>query len=278
MKPLVNIDRVAKLLLNYKYIDLNDGKGSQSVLIDEDLFVYIVEKYDGLSRMIEQAQNIEDRSCYLSRHTYEINLRGLHCLSNQKTIQRLCGKSNALNELYDSTMVLLAGEVNRLIKEEAQMCVLDPSTNINTIVSDQNIGVLTSVSIPTIENSQFDIDFATQSGLPCGALRYQGTKFSTKESVEVMMYPSEVLQYVSLDGKVFKRHLALELQVHRYLMGARYEEDENLDMLDEESMDIFANLGKFEKKIGLSVAEKEVYVVNRLVDDDEWICLDDFVH
>jgi hypothetical protein len=55
-------------------------------------------------------------------------------------------------------MILLAGEVNRLIKEEAQMCMLDPTYNIDTIVSDQNIGVLTSVSLPTIENSSYDID------------------------------------------------------------------------------------------------------------------------
>jgi hypothetical protein len=33
------------------------------------------------------------------------------------------------------------------------MCVLDPTHNIDTIVNDQNIGVLTSVSLPTIENS-----------------------------------------------------------------------------------------------------------------------------
>jgi hypothetical protein len=54
------------------------------VLIDQDLFVYIVERYDGISRMMEFVGNLEDRSTYLQRHTYEINMRGLNMLANQK--------------------------------------------------------------------------------------------------------------------------------------------------------------------------------------------------
>jgi hypothetical protein len=77
------------MLTNYKYIELKDGKGSGSVLIDEDLFVYIVERYDGLSRMMELSQNQTDRSGYLSRHIYELNMRGMHMLSNQKTVEVL---------------------------------------------------------------------------------------------------------------------------------------------------------------------------------------------
>lgn len=44
-------------------------------------------------------------------------------------------------------------------------------------------------------------------------------------------------------------------------------------------MDVFLNYGKFEKRIGLSMHdEKEIYVVNKAIDDDEWINLDDFVY
>jgi len=103
---------------------------------------------------------------------------------------------------------------------------------------------------------------------------------STKEKIEILLYPAENLQYVSLDGKTYKRHLATELQIHRYLMGARFEEDNELQnplAFNEEKLDIFANIGKFEKKIGLSVNEKEVYVVNKQINEDIWISLDDFV-
>jgi hypothetical protein len=47
--------------------------------------------------------------------------------------------------------------------------VLDPTFNINTIVNDDNTGVLNSIQIPTIENSAVDIDFTTLDYLPSGA-------------------------------------------------------------------------------------------------------------
>lgn len=65
--------------------------------------------------------------------------------------------------------MLLAGDITRLIKEEAVLTVLDPSKNIDTIISDENVGVLTSVSLPTIENSQFDVNYQSLTVLPCGA-------------------------------------------------------------------------------------------------------------
>ena len=70
------------------------------------------------------------------------------------------------------------------------------------------------------------------------------------------------------------------MQIHRYLMGDRFEEDNELQnplAFSDENLDIFANIGKFEKKIGLSVNEKEVYVVNKQINEDEWISIDDFV-
>lgn len=37
------------------------------------------------------------------------------------------------------------------------------------------------------------------------------------------------------------------------------------------------NIGKFEKKIGVSQNEKEIYVINEQVNVKQWINLDDFV-
>ena len=116
---LVDIARINKLLTQYSYISLSDGKSSGTVLINEDLFVYIVERFDGLSRMRELSESVEDRSGYLSRHIYELNMRGLNMLANQSTVRRICRKTKAMNELYGSTSILLASEVTRLIKEEA---------------------------------------------------------------------------------------------------------------------------------------------------------------
>lgn len=75
-----------------------------------------------------------------------------------------------------------------------------------------------------------------------------------------------------------KSQLALELQVHRYLMNAFFEEQDEYDAMEEDKMDIFMNFGKFEKRVGLAMNdEKEVYIVNKAVDEEEWISIDDFV-
>ena len=91
------------------------------------------------------------------------------------------------------------------------MCVLDPTFNIDTMVNDDNFGVLKSISLPTIEQTQFDVDYSTMQKLPCGAVQYSGMMLQTKTPVEITVYPHEVLQYTSLDGKGMKVHLGLEL-------------------------------------------------------------------
>ena len=62
-------------------------------------------------------------------------------------------------------------------------------------------------------------------------------------------------------------------------MGARFEEEDDFTPEEEEAMDVFLNYGKFEKRIGLSMHdEKEIYIVNKSIDEDEWINLDDFIY
>ena len=83
-QPVISISKLARFLRNYQYID-KEGleKGNTSaILIDEDLFVYIVERYDGFSRMVEMVNQLDEKASYLQRHVFEINLRGLNMLSN----------------------------------------------------------------------------------------------------------------------------------------------------------------------------------------------------
>jgi hypothetical protein len=61
-------------------------------------------------------------------------------------------------------------------------------------------------------------------------------------------------------------------------MGAQFD-DQTFEDYEVENMPVFVNYGRFEKKIGLSMHdETEVYIVNEAIDEDEWICFDDFVH
>ena len=132
--PFINIDRLCSFMQSYKCLDSTGG--SKSILIDEDLFVYIVERYDGLSRLQEQSTAVEERAQYLSRHPHEIKLRGLDMLANQVNLQKLHHRAANVNSIYDSTLILLAGQVASIIRDEAQLCVLDPTTAVNTIMYD----------------------------------------------------------------------------------------------------------------------------------------------
>jgi hypothetical protein len=88
--PLVAIERMCSFLRGYKCLDDESGQGgSSSLLIDEDLFVYIVERYDGFSRLVEQFNAVEERAQYIARHTHEINLRGLDMLANQMNLGKV---------------------------------------------------------------------------------------------------------------------------------------------------------------------------------------------
>jgi hypothetical protein len=201
-------------------------------------------------------------------------MRGLDMLANQMNLEKIHRRAQAVNGLYESTLVLLAGEANRLIRDEAQLCVLDPTYSINTIVNDTKVGALSAVSVPVIESSQLHLDGNTMEALQCGASRYEGLMGKEGKRVEVLMYPRECLNYPSADRKSYGKHLSLELQVHRYLMGAHFDAEEELDP---EVMDIFPNVGKRERRIGPAASDTEIQVVNELVDENDWISLDDFV-
>jgi hypothetical protein len=134
-------------------------------------------------------------------------MRGLDMLANQMNLEKIHRRAQAVNGLYESTLVLLAGEANRLIRDEAQLCVLDPTSSINTRVHDTKVGALSAVSVPVIESSQFDIDGNTMEALQCGASRYEGLMGKQRKRVEVLMYPRECLNYPSADRKSYGKHL-----------------------------------------------------------------------
>ena len=71
--------------------------------------------------------------------------------------------------------------------------------------------MLTAIQVPAIENSAIDIDFTTLEYLPSGAQRYIGIMSDSRKKVEILIFPNDDLNYVSMDGKTFKKHLQMEL-------------------------------------------------------------------
>ena len=45
-----------------------------------------------------------------------------------------------------------------MIKDEAALCVLDPTYNVNTIVNDESSSIIKHIHIPPIANSLFDVE------------------------------------------------------------------------------------------------------------------------
>ena len=81
--------------------------------------------------------------------------------------------------------------------------MLDPTRSINTIVNDTKVGALRAVSVPLIENSQFDTDPNSMEVLPSGAQRSEGLMAKQRRKVEVLFYPDDALTFVSADGKAY---------------------------------------------------------------------------
>ena len=90
-------------------------------------------------------------------------------------LEKIHRRASAINGLYESSLILLASQANKIIRDEAMLCVLDPTYSINSVVNATGAGVLDAVSVPTIENSSFDIDHNTMEALPSGALKFMGT-------------------------------------------------------------------------------------------------------
>ena len=47
---------------------------------------------------------------------------------------------------------------------------------------------------------------------------------------------------------------------------------------DAEKAEIFGTLGKFEKKVEAGTADTDVYIINKVIDSNKWVCFDEFVH
>lgn len=135
--PMVSIERLLKLITNYTKIKAEEQ--SDQIVIDEDLFVYIVEKYDGISRMMDFTINVDDRIKYLAGHNEQKDNRGLVLASNQLTVQQVALKSSKINDLYQSTLQLMSDRVISKIKSEVFLCVLDPANNVQLLPNEISV-------------------------------------------------------------------------------------------------------------------------------------------
>lgn len=65
------------------------------------------------------------------------------------------------------------------------------------------------------------------------------------------------------DGNQFLTHLEFELKIHK--------------MASEKGDYFFKTFAKFEKKVGLEVTEKDVYLLNEYIDPTKWISIEELM-
>jgi hypothetical protein len=68
-------------------------------------------------------------------------------------------------------------------------------------------------------------------------------------------------------------------------MGAQFsqysdsEDEEDIKNKGEDDIgEIFGTLGKFEKKVEAGTNDTDVYIINKVIDSNKWVCFDEFVH
>lgn len=86
-----SIETVSRILKEYNFVQTSTNE--VSITIDEDLFVFIVSKFDGLSRLVNLVGNLSNNTNYAEKHSYEFDLWGLTLLSNQRIVKRLKSKA-----------------------------------------------------------------------------------------------------------------------------------------------------------------------------------------
>lgn len=69
---------------------------------------------------------------------------------------------------------------------------------------------------------------------------------------------------VSADGNKFEKNLQFEIKLHNCLKN--------------KGVSIVENLAKYEKKLGVESTDKEIFVINEMVDSSEFISLSELIH
>ena len=90
-----------------------------SITIDEDLFVFIVSKFDGLSWLNNLVGNLNNNTHYAEKHSFEFDLRGFTLLSNQRIVKRLKQKADELSGTFDVSLRMIAKQSIEMIQDEA---------------------------------------------------------------------------------------------------------------------------------------------------------------
>jgi len=259
----IDISKVVTFLAQYDISPFyaQEKPGTEELMVNEDMFVMIVQHFDGFSVLLNKSGLICEKAEYIVSHKKEYFTRGCSLFTNYFILERLKKNSKKLALNLNDAMVNLSLHSLNLIKSAALSSLADPLLNTTgKYLIDNETDIVKEYTLPNIDPSLVQISKKSKVIYGNGYTCYKGTIISSGQSVRIMKYESSVLNKQSADGKVFLRHLEVELATQVML----YEINPNLT---------FKILGKYEKQRGIGEYSVDLYVVIEEIPETDYILL-----
>ncbi len=266
----VSTDRINEFLQQYStspFYTLNPP-GAEEILVNEDMFVMIVQHFDGYSVLLNKGTELFEKSQYISTHRNEFCTRGCSLFANTCMMERLKEGSRVLTLNLKDTLLHLASFGLDLIKNSAQTALIDPTAMNESGAKPMEISaeeVIKKYPVLDIDPHVIRIDKRFKGAKRGAYTCYKGTLIDSDTPVRIQVYGSDMLNKQSGDGKVYWRHLELELAA-QMLMYAH------------DPMSTFKIIGKYEKRRGIGEYSVDVCVVLEDVSSDEFVSLEDLLN
>jgi len=271
--PTISITKLTTFLSQYGSNSVRTKENLENeFLVNEELFVMIVQHFDGFTVLNNKTYTLYENINYLDKHYEEIKSRGTKILSNANMIDRIMNGAKGLVLNLRDSLVTIANIAINAIRNEAKQKLL-PSVidskeeaalkaKLSTTSAASIIDNYRPVEIdPRTINVEKDSKFVLPSGCTC----YKGTYGQEKIPIQINVYSTHVLSRISQDGKPYKKHLELELAAQ-------------LLMHSTDPKSTFKIIGKYEKKTGIGENSVELYIVFEDIPMGEHISLEDFLH
>jgi len=258
-QPCVSIPQLQNFLSRYIINSNYTGESTlaEELLVDEDLFVSIVQHFDAFMLLNTKSYNLSEMAKYLVNHKEELKVRGCGILSNAMLMERILKEGKSLVLDFRDLLGNIANSILEHIKKEMQ-------AKLHKKARSMTFNIVQSYKVPELDPKHISVTKTSKWTLPSGCVCYKGIYEPENKPVIIHVYSTNVLGRISSDGKTYKHHLELELSAQ-------------LLMYSKEPELAFKILGKYEKKIGIGEQSVEQYVVFEDIPENSYISLETFL-
>jgi len=260
----ISIEKIADFLIQYSSSPFYapSQPGNEEILVNEDMFVMIVQHFDGFSVLLNRTGEVSEKAQYVQSHKSEFITRGCSLLANSLMLERLKNGANLLAMNLKDTLVNLVSHGLRLIRSATSSMLIDPNTMNKPAqqksFSESELELIKKYPVPEIDPKVIQLDKKFRPIQKNGCTICKGVLIDTNTPVRIVVYNSQLLNKQSADGKMYIRHLELELAAQQMLHTVNPELT-------------FGIIGKYEKRQGIGEYSVDICVVLEDIPDLEYI-------